>query len=48
MDTEGSRVQEISSREHEVLNNLNLPGKNRYLMPSIAAKSKRQRDGENP
>jgi hypothetical protein len=48
VDSEGTRVQEICNREHEVLCNLNLPGKNRHLMPAISAKSKRLRDGENP
>lgn len=32
----------------EVLKNLNLPGKDRHLMPGIPAKSKRARDAENP
>lgn len=38
----------ISDREREVLKNLNLPGKDRYLMPAISTKSKRTRDSENP
>lgn len=38
----------IQSREREVLKNLNLPGKERYLMPAIPTKSQRQRDSENP
>jgi hypothetical protein len=39
VEDEHERVRVISEREHQVLSNLNLPGKNRYLMPNIPAKS---------
>jgi len=48
VEDESERIKNIEEREHEVLTNLNLPGKCRYLMPTIPAKSKRMRDSENP
>lgn len=48
VEKEAQRVKQISEREREVLKNLNLPGKDRYLMPAIPTKSKRNRDAENP
>ena len=47
-EQEAMRVKQISDREREVLKNLNLPGKERYLMPAIPTKSQRTRDAENP
>ena len=41
IEKERNRVKQISIREREVLKNLNLPGKERYLMPAIPTKSKR-------
>ncbi len=48
VEKESNRVNQISMREREVLKNLNLPGKERYLMPAIATKCKRTRMAENP
>ena len=48
VEKEGERVALIQERQQEVLKNLNLPGKDRHLMPAIPAKSQRIRDAENP
>ena len=48
IEKESSRLEQISEREREVLKNLNLPGKDRHLMPAIPTKSGRVRDAENP
>ena len=48
VDAETERVKQIAHREKEIQKNLNLPGKDRHLMPAIPAKSKRSRDAENP
>ena len=48
VEKEGNRAALIAEREMETLKNLNLPGKDRHLMPAIPAKSKRSRDAENP
>ena len=48
VEKESSRVAAISQRERAVLENLSLPGKERYLMPAIPTKSGRQRQAENP
>ena len=48
VEKEAQRVNQISVREREVLKNLNLPGKERHLMPAIPTKSQRLRSSENP
>jgi len=35
IDTEQLRLDRIQNRERSAYNNLNLPGKNRHLMPPI-------------
>lgn len=47
VEKEGDRAALIAERQAKVLTNLNLPGKNRHLMPAIPAKSQRKRDAEN-
>lgn len=41
-------AQQIGVREKNAALNLVLPGKDRHLMPTVPAKSKRIRDFENP
>lgn len=48
IENEGDRASTIADRQQEILRNLNLPGKDRHLMPTIPAKSQRLRDQENP
>lgn len=48
VEKEGGRLSTITQREQETFANLNLPGKDRHLMPAIPTKSKRLRDGEVP
>jgi hypothetical protein len=48
LDTEQARLDRIQTRERSAYNNLNLPGKDRNLMPPLPSQSKRQRDAENP
>ena len=48
VEKEAVRLAQISQRERDTLKNLNLPGKDRYLMPAIPTKSARVRNCDNP
>ena len=48
VESQKERVKLISQRENQALANMNLPGKDRNLMPAIPAKSKRSRESEMP
>lgn len=47
-EQEKERLATIADREQRIFANLRVPGKNRDMMPSIADKSKRRRDADNP
>jgi hypothetical protein len=45
---EEEKGQDIYLREKNIIKNLLIPGKNRYLMPDIPSKSSRLREAEKP
>ena len=48
LDGQEEKVRDIMENERQMLANLNLPGKDRNLMPPIPTKSQRAREFENP